>query len=78
VSRDAEKDVPDLTLLEFSKKYKLSDEIRNLLEADGYDTAGALLYASETTLKEAGLKRGHIAGVKRALNQFLAVKSEMK
>jgi hypothetical protein len=65
-----------LTLAEFCLKYQVSDTIRGLLEADGFETAGALLNVSEKDLKEDGFKRGHIAELKRALREFVHRGSE--
>jgi hypothetical protein len=65
-------DVPDLPVVGFCENYKLSDKIFKLLEAEGYEMAGALLEASESSLAMAGLKSGQIAELKRALKQLLA------
>ncbi|KAJ7744251.1 hypothetical protein DFH07DRAFT_1063424 [Mycena maculata] len=64
--------VPNLTLAEFCEKYGLNDTIRQVLEKEGFETAGALLETTEPTLKEAGLKIGQIGELRRALRVFLS------
>jgi len=63
--------VPSLSVQEFCRKYKVGDEIRGLLENEGFKTAGALLEVSDSDLKDAGFRSGHVAEVKRALKDWL-------
>ncbi|KAJ7450046.1 hypothetical protein B0H11DRAFT_1928429 [Mycena galericulata] len=66
--------VPTLKVADFCKQYHLSDEIRQLLEKEKFETAGALLEVAESNLEKSGFKQGQIAEVKRALREFLSVK----
>jgi hypothetical protein len=63
--------LPTLPLAEFCQEYRLSDKIRNLLDEQGFETAGSLFEVSDISLLEDGFKKGQIAEMKRALNQFL-------
>jgi hypothetical protein len=65
--------VPTLTVAEFCQKYHFGDKIRNLLDQQGFETAGAILEVSEMSLLEVGFKIGHIAEMKRALRQLLGL-----
>ncbi|KAJ6476987.1 hypothetical protein C8R45DRAFT_1158203 [Mycena sanguinolenta] len=53
-------------------KLDLKDRLRYWLYEHGFVTVGGLLEVYDTDLKEAGFKIGHIAGLKRALEVFLA------
>jgi len=66
--------VPNLSVAEFCKEYRLSDEIRELLQNEKFETAGAVLEAAEGNLEKAGFKQGQIAELKRALREFLSTK----
>ncbi|KAF8130493.1 hypothetical protein K438DRAFT_2032204 [Mycena galopus ATCC 62051] len=66
--------VPNLSVAEMCKQYRLSDEIRDLLLAEKFETAGAVLEAAEGNLEKAGFKQGQIAELKRALREFLSTK----
>jgi len=61
----------DLDRDRFCKKYYLSDEIQQLLDRHGFDTADSLLDVSDLTLQEMGFKVGHIAELKWALEKML-------
>jgi hypothetical protein len=63
--------LPTLPLAEFCQEYRLSEKIRNLLDEQGFETAGSLLEVSDISLLEDGFKKGQIAEMKRALSQFL-------
>lgn len=63
--------LPTLPLAEFCQEYRLSEKIRNLLDEQGFETAGSLLEVSDISLLEDGFKKGQIAEMKRALTQFL-------
>ncbi|KAJ7776512.1 hypothetical protein DFH07DRAFT_766708 [Mycena maculata] len=64
--------LPLLTMAEFCREYKLSDKIHKLLDGQGFETVGALLKLTDTDLENAGFKVGHIAELKRALDNFAA------
>ncbi|KAJ6587890.1 hypothetical protein B0H19DRAFT_1057191 [Mycena capillaripes] len=64
------KGLPPLLVAEFCQEYKLSGEIHNLLDEHGFETAGALFKLSDTDLKNAGFKIGHIAELRRALDDL--------
>jgi hypothetical protein len=55
---------------EFCRDYKLSDKIHKLLDDGGFETVGALFEVTDTDLKEAGFKIGHISELQRALKNF--------
>ncbi|KAJ7691718.1 hypothetical protein B0H17DRAFT_553250 [Mycena rosella] len=59
--------VPSMRIAEFCHKYKLSPRIQESLEEAGFETAAALIDTSASVLEDAGLKKGHIAELKRAL-----------
>ncbi|KAJ7453585.1 hypothetical protein B0H11DRAFT_2070391 [Mycena galericulata] len=52
------------------RKYEFSDEIKQLLENEKFETAEALLDAVESSLGKAGYTQDQIAEVKRALTEF--------
>jgi hypothetical protein len=60
--------VPILSVVDFFRQYRLSDEIRGLLLGEKFETAGAVLEALENNLEKAGFKQGQIAELKRALS----------
>ncbi|KAF8169198.1 hypothetical protein K438DRAFT_1941391 [Mycena galopus ATCC 62051] len=62
--------VPVMAIDKFCRQYSLSKKIHQLLEDEGFETAGALFQVSEGSLKESGFKAGHIAELKRALAEF--------
>ncbi|KAJ7254486.1 hypothetical protein C8J57DRAFT_1347039 [Mycena rebaudengoi] len=64
------KGLPLLAMSEFCREYKLSDNIHKLLDDQGFETVGALFRLTDTDLKDAGFKIGHVAEVRRALNHF--------
>ncbi|KAJ6540304.1 hypothetical protein B0H19DRAFT_1268906 [Mycena capillaripes] len=64
------KGLPPLSVAEFCKEYNLSDKIHKLLDDQGFETVGALLKLTDTGLKDAGFKIGHIAELRRAVNNF--------
>ncbi|KAJ6587899.1 hypothetical protein B0H19DRAFT_1097361 [Mycena capillaripes] len=72
------KDLPRLSLAEFCQEYKLSDKIHQLLDDQGFETVGALLEVTDTDLKDIGFKIGHIAELKRALNDFASKNGNAK
>ncbi|KAJ7450022.1 hypothetical protein B0H11DRAFT_324366 [Mycena galericulata] len=61
---------PDMTRAHFCAKFKLGEEIRRLLEKNGFDEADGLLYVDESALKDAGFQVGHIAELKWALKKI--------
>ncbi|KAJ7359331.1 hypothetical protein DFH08DRAFT_931886 [Mycena albidolilacea] len=66
--------LPNLSVAEFCRQYRLSDEIHRLLETEKFETAGAVLEAAETNLEKAGFKQGQIAELKRGLREFVSTK----
>jgi hypothetical protein len=66
--------VPTLSVVDFCRQYRLSDEIRRLLLEEKFETVGAVLEAPENNLEKAGFKQGQIAELKRALREFLSTK----
>ncbi|KAF8185257.1 hypothetical protein K438DRAFT_1937020 [Mycena galopus ATCC 62051] len=64
-------DLPVMTIAEFCRRYNLSENIRQRLEEEEFNSAGAVLEVSEGTLQTAGFKSGQIADLKRALKEFL-------
>ncbi|KAF8150308.1 hypothetical protein K438DRAFT_442351 [Mycena galopus ATCC 62051] len=60
-----------MSLSEFCRQYRVSDKIRRQLDKQGFETVGALLEVSDTSLRKAGLKSGQIAELKRALEEFV-------
>ncbi|KAK7039478.1 hypothetical protein R3P38DRAFT_2899761 [Favolaschia claudopus] len=66
--------VPSLSVTDFCKQYRLSDEIKKLLLNEKFETAGAVLEAAESNLEKAGFKQGQVAELKRALREFLSSK----
>lgn len=66
--------VPTLHVAEFCQQYRLSDDIRELLENEKFETAGAILEVAEGNLEKAGFRQGQIAEVKRALREFLSTR----
>ncbi|KAJ6587881.1 hypothetical protein B0H19DRAFT_1300195 [Mycena capillaripes] len=64
------KGLPPLSVAEFCHEYKLSDKIHKLLDGQRFETVGALFKLTDTDLKGAGFKIGHIAELRRALNDF--------
>ncbi|KAJ6592195.1 hypothetical protein DFH09DRAFT_1136837 [Mycena vulgaris] len=56
----------------FCQTYSLGDEICELLKNSGFETAGALLEVSDTTLKKAKFKLGHVAELKWALKKMVS------
>ncbi|KAJ6511830.1 hypothetical protein DFH09DRAFT_1100127 [Mycena vulgaris] len=60
-----------LTVSDFCREYHLSDKIRNLLDEQGFETAGALLEVSDISLLQDGFKPGQVAELKRALKELL-------
>jgi len=65
--------VPHWTVAEFSRRYRLSDDIPILLGREGCVTVKGLLEFSQEDLEEIRLKVGEIAELKRALKEFLFV-----
>ncbi|KAJ6476332.1 hypothetical protein C8R45DRAFT_1077248 [Mycena sanguinolenta] len=63
---------PTLSMGDFCQKYHVSDKIRKLLEEEGFETAGQLLEVTDADLREAGLKGGQIAELKRALKDLVS------
>jgi hypothetical protein len=70
--------LPPLTMAEFCQEYQLSDKIHKLLDDHGFETVGALLKLTDTNLENAGFKVGHIAELKRALNNFASKNGSAK
>ncbi|KAJ7785430.1 hypothetical protein B0H14DRAFT_2958674 [Mycena olivaceomarginata] len=64
------KGLPPLSVAEFCQEYKLTDKIHKLLDDQGFETVGALPKITGTDLKDAGFKIGHIAELRRALDDF--------
>ncbi|KAJ6487950.1 hypothetical protein C8R45DRAFT_1097803 [Mycena sanguinolenta] len=64
--------VPTLSVADFCKEYRLSDEICQLLLDEKFETAGAVLEAPEGNLEKAGFRQGQIAELKRGLREFLS------
>ncbi|KAF7299261.1 hypothetical protein MIND_00874800 [Mycena indigotica] len=64
--------LPAMSLEAFCARYSLSERIEHLLQEQGYETAGGLFGVSEQDLSEAGLKKGQIGEVKRAVRAWLA------
>ncbi|KAJ7450597.1 hypothetical protein FB451DRAFT_719812 [Mycena latifolia] len=64
--------VPLSSVAEFCQITSLSDHIRDLLDECGFSTSDALFEAVESDLEKAGFKFGHIAELRRALNEFAA------
>ncbi|KAJ7364554.1 hypothetical protein DFH08DRAFT_839528 [Mycena albidolilacea] len=64
------KGLPPLSVAEFCQEYKLSDKIHKLLDDQGFETVGAFPKLTDTDLKDAGFKIGHIAELRRALDNF--------
>ncbi|KAJ6537348.1 hypothetical protein DFH09DRAFT_1090932 [Mycena vulgaris] len=56
--------VSTLSMADFCRYYGPGSQIRDLLHTDGCETVGALLEISETALKQAHLKLGHINELK--------------
>ncbi|KAF8150277.1 kinase-like domain-containing protein [Mycena galopus ATCC 62051] len=63
--------VPNISVLDFCLQYRVSDKIRQLLDEEGFETAGSLLEMSDMSLKEAGFRVGQIAELKRALKELV-------
>ncbi|KAF7367859.1 hypothetical protein MSAN_00850400 [Mycena sanguinolenta] len=63
--------LPVMSVDEFCGKYNLSQNIREQLKKEEFQTAGSLLEVSESTLQNAGFKSGQIADLKKALKDFL-------
>ncbi|KAF7331219.1 hypothetical protein MSAN_02440700 [Mycena sanguinolenta] len=63
-------DTPSMSVDDFCQQYHVSEEIRKLLEEEGFEATGDLFQVSEDNLREAGLKDKQIAEVKRALNDL--------
>ncbi|KAJ6505367.1 hypothetical protein C8R45DRAFT_1070099 [Mycena sanguinolenta] len=63
--------LPVMSVDEFCRKYNLSENIREQLKKEEFQTAGSLLEVSESTLQTAGFKSGQIADLKKALKEFL-------
>ncbi|KAJ7892845.1 hypothetical protein B0H14DRAFT_3854723 [Mycena olivaceomarginata] len=66
--------LPNLSVAELCRQYRLSDEIHRLLETEKFETAGAVLEAAEANLEKAGFKQGQIAELKRGLREFVSTK----
>ncbi|KAJ6587880.1 hypothetical protein B0H19DRAFT_1225921 [Mycena capillaripes] len=64
------KNLPPLSVAEFCQEYNLSDKIHKLLDEQGFETVGAFFKLTDTDLKDAGFKIGHIAELRRALDDF--------
>ncbi|KAJ6587883.1 hypothetical protein B0H19DRAFT_195578 [Mycena capillaripes] len=64
------KGLPPLSVAEFCQEYQLSDKIHQLLDGQRFETVGPLFQLTDTDLKDAGFKVGHIAELERALNDF--------
>ncbi|KAJ6540424.1 hypothetical protein B0H19DRAFT_1313086 [Mycena capillaripes] len=72
------KGLPPLSVAEFCQEYQLSDKIHQLLDNQGFETVGALFKLTDTDLKDAGFKIGHIAELRRALDDFASKDSAAK
>ncbi|KAF7377894.1 hypothetical protein MSAN_00213100 [Mycena sanguinolenta] len=70
--------LPPLTMAEFCEEYKISDRIHKLLEDQGFGTVGALSELTDTELENTGFKVGHIAELKRALNNLASKRGSAK
>jgi hypothetical protein len=55
----------------FCKQHCLGKDIYDLLQNQGFETPGALLHVSDTTLRRAGFRVGHIAELTRALRKIV-------
>ncbi|KAJ6482963.1 hypothetical protein C8R47DRAFT_1133390 [Mycena vitilis] len=60
---------PTLTVAEFCRQYRVSQEIQEILEKEGYETERDLLEVTDGTLEKAGLEIGQIAELRRALKE---------
>ncbi|KAJ7450002.1 hypothetical protein B0H11DRAFT_2201994 [Mycena galericulata] len=69
--------VPVLKVADFCKEYHLSDDVRELLENEKFETAGALLEVAEGSLEKSGFTQAQIGELKRALKEFLAARMVM-
>lgn len=57
---------PAVPLDEFSARYSFSDNIRNMLQGEGFTSSNQLRLISLQELREMGLKRGEIAVLQEA------------
>ncbi|KAF8130512.1 hypothetical protein K438DRAFT_1999305 [Mycena galopus ATCC 62051] len=64
--------VPVMAINKFCRQYNLSKKIHQLLDNEGFETAGELFQVADGELKELGFKPGCIAELKRALMEFSA------
>ncbi|KAF7373269.1 Kinase-like protein [Mycena sanguinolenta] len=63
--------VPRISIGEFCRKFHVNEEIRKLLEEEGFETARALLELTDAELRRVGFKDGQIAELERALKELL-------
>lgn len=63
-----------MTLTDFYEVYSLASSLRDLLENEGFSTAGALVNVTTDDCVDIQLQRGHIAELMRALQEFVAEK----
>ncbi|KAJ7809176.1 hypothetical protein B0H14DRAFT_2867494 [Mycena olivaceomarginata] len=59
-------------------EYTLGGNLQKLLQDQGFETVGGLLEANDTAFENAGFKFGHIAELKRALNDFVSKNGSAK
>ncbi|KAJ7852172.1 hypothetical protein B0H14DRAFT_2760221 [Mycena olivaceomarginata] len=60
------------SLSEFCREYQISDIIMDSLFDYGLQSANGLFYLNIRDLEDAGLKRGHIAELQRAMGEFVS------
>ncbi|KAJ7657853.1 hypothetical protein DFH06DRAFT_1197302 [Mycena polygramma] len=60
---------PNLTVAEFCRQYRVSREIQEILEKEGYKTERELREVTDGTLEKVGFEIGQIAELKRALKE---------
>ncbi|KAJ7814820.1 hypothetical protein B0H14DRAFT_2603865 [Mycena olivaceomarginata] len=70
--------LPPLTLAKFCQEYTLGGNLQKLLQDQGFEMVGGLLEANDTAFENTGFKFGHIAELKRALNDFVSKNGSAK
>ncbi|KAJ7364556.1 hypothetical protein DFH08DRAFT_1073221 [Mycena albidolilacea] len=64
--------VPYTKTAKFCEDYELDEALQKLLKSAGFSTVGALLKVTDTDLREAHFKSGHIAELVAALEDWVA------
>jgi len=64
--------VPHTKMAKFCQDYQLDETLQNLLKSAGFNTVAALLKVTDTDLREARFKSGHIAELQAALEDWVA------